>query len=137
MAYSKKEIESIFNKIIKGIEEGNSLRSMLINSIDAKTFYSWIDKDEDKLQQYARATELRADIIFEECLQIADKQGADVYKDKDGNERTDHNVIQRSRLQVDTRKWMAGKLRPKKYGDKSTLELEGNEEKPIKITFIE
>ena len=33
--------------------------------------------------------------------------------------------IQRARLQIDTRKWVAGKLRPKKYGDLLKHELTG------------
>jgi hypothetical protein len=37
------------------------------------------------------------------------------------SERTDHEVINRSRLRVDTRKWYASKVLPKKYGDSSTL----------------
>ena len=44
---------------------------------------------------------------------------------------TNHNVINRDRLRVDARKWAASKLAPKKYGDASTLKLEGGE-KPYK-----
>ena len=35
--------------------------------------------------------------------------------------------IQRSRLRVDTRKWIMSKLAPKKYGDKVTQELTGKD----------
>ncbi len=38
--------------------------------------------------------------------------------DKDGKKTLDHEHVQRSRLRVDTRKWAAGKLAPKRYGDK-------------------
>jgi hypothetical protein len=42
----------------------------------------------------------------------------DTYTDEDGNTRTDHDVIARSRLRVDTRKWLLSKALPKIYGDK-------------------
>ena len=45
--------------------------------------------------------------------------------DGEGNERTNHEAIQRSRLKVDTRKWAMSKLAPKKYGDKITQEVTG------------
>ena len=37
----------------------------------------------------------------------------------------DAEHVQRSRLRIDTRKWMAGKLAPKKYGEKIEYELSG------------
>ena len=46
-------------------------------------------------------------------LAIADDGLNDNYTDDDGNERTLADVIQRSKLRVDTRKWIASKLKPK------------------------
>jgi hypothetical protein len=51
-----------------------------------------------------RAREAQADKLFKECLEIADKA-------------TPENVSV-ARLQVDTRKWAAARLAPKKYGDR-------------------
>ena len=49
-------------------------------------------------------------------------------QNKDGSSyialNTEH--VQRSRLRVDTRKWIASKLKPKKYGDKQAVEHSGN-----------
>ena len=75
-------------------------------------------------------------IIFEEALDIADSFDKDVIIDKEGNEIINHNVINRDRLRVDTRKWFLSKLNPKKYGEK--LEIESNNTQVIKgITFDE
>jgi hypothetical protein len=71
--------------------------------------------------QYARARELQADALFDECQDIADDGRRD-YTIGKGGIVVDHDHIARSRLRVDTRKWMAGKLNPKKYGDKITAE---------------
>ncbi len=61
---------------------------------------------------------MQADALFDEALEIADDAAADWATDKDGKKTLNHEHVQRSRLRVDTRKWAAGKLAPKRYGDK-------------------
>lgn len=118
MAYSEDERNQKLLKIFDIISNGQSLRKALEQvKMSSATFFEWIDKDSDKAKQYARACEDRADMIFEEILEIADKQDSDVIE-IDGNIVTNHNVINRSRLQVDARKWALSKMNPKKYGDK-------------------
>lgn len=84
------------------------------------TVMRWLGEESaaDFREQYARARELQADKLAEEILAIADDGSNDTYKDEDGLPRVDHDHIARSRLRVDSRKWLAGKLAPKKYGDK-------------------
>lgn len=137
MSYSKKKKDEILKEIFRLIsKEGLSI----VKALDREgmpsrdTFYQWIDQDEVEADNYTRAYEERADIYFEEILDIADKQDKDVYLDQDGVEQTNHNVISRSKLMIDARKWMLGKMNSKKYGDKNTTILEGGE-KPIQISF--
>jgi hypothetical protein len=77
-------------------------------------------------EQYARAREAQADAIFDEILDIADDGSNDWMERRreDGSvdEVVNHEHIQRSKLRVDARKWMAGKLAPKKYGEKVQLD---------------
>ena len=124
MAYSKEQIEDIFKEVFNRVSNGEAIRTVLKdkNMPDSVTFYKWLDKDKDKIKQYTRATDERADSIFEDMIDIADDQEGDVYIDKDGNEQTNHNINQRARLRVDTRKWYLSKLMPKKYGDKQFIE---------------
>lgn len=68
--------------------------------------------------QYALAKVEQADILAEECLEIADDDSKDIKFDKDGNELCNTEFIARARLRVDTRKFLAAKLLPKLYGDK-------------------
>lgn len=122
MAYSKTQIEQSFSKIIKKIsDEGFSLRTALSQEDmpSSQTFYKWIDDDEIKSKQYARACEERAEYMAQEILDIADENNADAYIDDEGNAKIDGNVVQRSKLRVDTRKWLMSKQAPKKYGDKT------------------
>ena len=123
MACSEEDKKKIVDTICESIEQGKSLRDATIGLIPRNTFYQWIDSDKIKANQYARACEERADLVFEEILSIADDQEDDVGYDNEGNEITNHNVIQRARLRVDSRKWMLGKMNPKKYGDKIQNEI--------------
>lgn len=119
MAYSPQEKDKIFNAILDRIENGTSTRKAVIDEkISSKTFWGWIDADEEKGKQYTRACEARAEFMADEILQIADSNEADLYKDDDGNIKIDGNTVQRARTQIDARKWLMSKMFPKKYGDK-------------------
>tara|TARA_R110000772_G_scaffold65149_1_gene145579 strand:+ start:283 stop:717 length:435 start_codon:yes stop_codon:yes gene_type:complete len=121
MAYSKEQIEETFEKIIKGIaEQGKSLRSMLLedNMPSSRTFYIWLDSDEEKVKQYARACDDRNEKIVDDILNISDSTEFDTKTVGDGAEVPNHEWISRSKLRVDSRKWLLGKLNPKKYGNK-------------------
>jgi hypothetical protein len=82
--------------------------------------YRWLDANEDLRERYARARTAQADTIFDECLAIADQYDEAADRGEGGVEH-----IQRARLRIDTRKWMAGKLRPAKYGEKLDLNHSG------------
>lgn len=120
MAYNQKDIESIFNYVCKEIEKGKALRNVLKdnNMPSTSTFYEWLDIYPDKAKQYARATEVRAEAIFDDILSIADQNANDTYVNDQGLEVTNNDVIQRSRLRIDARKWVLAKLNPKKFGEK-------------------
>lgn len=95
------------------------------------TVCRWLAEHEDFREQYARAREAQADTLADEILDIAD-DGVNDWIEQHGSEgqpigweyNGDH--IQRSKLRVDARKWIAAKLLPKKYGDKQELELSGS-----------
>lgn len=102
------------------------------------TVFNWIRTKPEFLEQYEKAKVEQADSLAEEMLDIADDGTNDWMEkqNKDGSSYVALNPehVQRSRLRVDTRKWIASKLKPKKYGDK--VELSGNQSNPInhKIT---
>ena len=134
MAYSKEKIEERFTEICRQIaEEGKSLRAVLRpeDMPESHTFYKWVDSSKEKLLQYTRATSQRADNIFEDILTIADSTEDDIIENEDGFEVTNHNVIQRDRLRVDSRKWMLGKMNPKKYSDKIQVDTTEFSEQPL------
>lgn len=123
MAYDK---EIVFKRILSEIEEGASLRSVLRREgmPNQNTFFEWLYNDEDKTKQYARACEMRADAIFEDILLIADETAGDKKFTEQG-EVIDSEYVARSRIKIDARKWMLGKMQPKKYGEKIQQEHSG------------
>lgn len=123
MAYSEEEKQEKFDLIIKDIEvHGKSLRQSLEGFLSSSTFYEWIEQDEEKAKRYARACSIRADVIFDEILEIADSSNADLTFDVETQSlKVDGEAIQRSRVKIDARKWVLGKLDPKKYGEKSEV----------------
>lgn len=122
--YSDKERKDITETICNEISNGRSLRYVLDkvpHMPNRTTFLRWVENDESIRNQYTRACEARAERIFEDVLIIADSQDEDIIQLEDGREVVNHDAINRARLRIDSRKWMLGKMQPKKYGEKLDL----------------
>lgn len=77
-------------------------------------------------------------MLFEEILDIADDASNDWMErqsEKSAGWELNGDHVQRSRLRIDARKWMLGKMQPKKYGDKLELEHAGKIELTPTINF--
>ena len=90
-----------------------------------RTVRLWLLTRPEFVPLYARAREAQMELMGAELLEIADDGSNDTYvvDEETGATAVNHDVINRSRLRVDTRKWLMSKLAPKKYGD--TLGLTG------------
>ena len=117
--------QKLCDEICMRLVDGESLRRICTDEKmpHIGTVLRWIGENDKLREQYTRARELQAEVYADEITQIADDGQNDTYTDDEGNKKTDHDVIARSRLRVDSRKWIVSKLLPKKYGDK--LELGG------------
>lgn len=113
--YTQEKADSICAELA----EGRSLRSICRDESmpSVKTVFTWMRTYPEFLNQYARAKEESADALTDEMLDIADDSSRDYLESENGLSFNSEHV-QRSRLRVDTRKWIASKLKPKKYGDK-------------------
>jgi hypothetical protein len=123
------------DKICALITEGKSLRSICKaeDMPSVVTVFAWMRKHPEFLKQYAIAREEQAEGIIEECFEIADDAAND-WMEQHGEDGTigwklNGEHVQRSRLRIDTRKWAVGKLAPKKYGDRQTVEHQQLDEK--------
>jgi hypothetical protein len=110
------QYEFIFMRVIDSIAHGNSLSQILRDDqrdIDYNDFYRWIKKNPERNQLFTEAQEMRTEFMAGEIIEIADAD--DSLED-----------VQRSRLKIDTRKWLMGAHNRKKYGEIKTVELGGS-----------
>jgi len=134
---ARKTIKSaaLCERILDAIAEGKSLReSCDKENLAPGNWINWINSDKQLLEQYTHAREVRAELLFDEMLDIADETSSDTIIDDNGNEKANSEWIARSRLRVDTRKWALSKMLPKKYGDK--LEVDNKGEVGLTVSII-
>lgn len=101
-----------------------------------ETINRWRYRVPEFRMQYAMAKVEQADILAEECLEIADDDSFDTKIDAvSGNEVCNTEFIARSRLRIDTRKWLASKLLPRQYGQ--AAEEDKQTDKSIVVTIVD
>lgn len=118
-----------------GISTTKALKEV---GVSFSKFCDMLDLDENREKRYARACDLRAEILTDEIIEISDESNLDkktIIKNGIEVEIVDNEAINRSRLRVDSRKWLAGKLKPKKYGDK--IDVTSDNEKINQIAVFE
>lgn len=103
--------------------------------LNPSTIYNWLNNNKAFLDKYACAKDCQADFLAEEIIEIADDNSSDIIitsnSEGDTIERENHEFISRSRVRIDARKWVASKLKPKKYGDKLDVGLTIDTDKEI------
>lgn len=100
------------------------------NLPDHSTIYDWIARHKEFADFYARAREAQAQILADEITEIADDGRNDWMTLNVGGKSVkavNKEVVQRSQLRVDARKWLLSKLQPKKYGDRLDMNVSGME----------
>jgi hypothetical protein len=128
MGRPTKYSKALADRICSELAMGKSMRTI---ERDPKmpamvTMFRWLRTMPDFRQQYESAKEEAADMLVEEMLDIADDDSGDEIEKTDakGNTYTTYNAeyVQRSRLRVDTRKWIASKLKPKRYAERLDID---------------
>ncbi|MGP2481820.1 ubiquitin carboxyl-hydrolase [Pantoea eucalypti] len=96
------------------LADGESLRKVCERAgmPNKATVFRWLAQHDEFRDQYAKATETRADAIFEEMFDIADVVAEEAA------------AVAKARLRIDTRKWALARMNPKKYGDKVSQEID-------------
>lgn len=116
--------KTLSEKLCVAIAEGKGVRQVCIDlKVNRSAFYQWLAKYDDFLARYQAAQLLRAEFIFDEMLEIADDGKNDTYivtdkKTGEEYEKTNYDVIQRSKLRVETRRYILEVLNRSKYTSK-------------------
>lgn len=113
--------QEVFDEICVRIAEGESLRKICKDEKmpSLVTVWKWLNNSEELTKQYARAREEQAETFVDEIQEISD---AKIPLGPDG--KIDNGAVNQARLRVDSRKWIASKLKPKKFGDYTKIQAE-------------
>lgn len=128
--YSDTDKASLSEAILKEMETTSCSKACKVAGVPISTFMGWLDENKILAEQYTRARTLYPDNLIEEAMELADE---DVPTDDRG--RTDAGLVQKRREQINLRKWIAARMKPKKWGDRLTLA--GDEEQPLTVVKIE
>jgi hypothetical protein len=102
------------------IAEGKSARQGCRElNISLQTLYRHVREDESFRDQYARAREDAADTLVDELMEIAETE----------------EDVQRAKLKIDARKWVAARMKPKSWGEKQQVEHSGEGGGPLQVTI--
>ena len=128
----KRLTDELLNLVCLNISNSHkSLRTICKElKIAPQTVLNELNTNETFIAQYARAKEEQADLLAEEIIEMADDKSLDYISGEFGLVGNPANV-QRSRLQVEARKWVAAKLKPKKYGDQIKHDISIHQEQPL------
>ena len=124
---TKEQQDKVITEILAEVSEGVNI-SIACNEkgISFKTFYNWISKDKNHLEDYNTSRKMQVQKWLNDYfLRITDDSN-DVY-----NGKRDNVQVQRDRLIGDTLKWYASKVLPNEYGDKLEIEHTGKQSNTI------
>lgn len=111
--------------VIAELESGKSLRKAAATAgVGASTVLDWTEADTDFAEQYARARTRGYQLLADEIIEISDDSSGDTVE-TDRGPVSNPEFTARSRLRVDSRKWMLSKMLPKVYGEKVDHNLTG------------
>jgi hypothetical protein len=102
------------------------------------TVFGWLRETspnfvKEFLKAYLVARQVQGEVVADQAMDIADDGRNDTYFKKDKNGKMvrviDYDNVQRSRLRVEHKRWLASKLYPRKFSDR--MQLTGNENEPL------
>ena len=105
----------VWKHILEGVSCGRSLSNVIRD--EGMPSYQLVRKviaeNAEFRAMYDKAVEDRADKLAEEIIELSDAKMPEGLKGPEASA-----WVQQKRLQVDARKWVASKLKPRTYGDK-------------------
>lgn len=124
--------QELADEICEHLALGESIRTVCApkHMPSIQTFFRWLREKPEFSEQYARAKQESADAMAEDIIDIAD-DGSNDWMERHYRDQTEWvtngEALQRSKLRVDTRKWLMAKMKPKRYGDKIDMTTNGKD----------
>lgn len=118
------KIEDVLQHIALGKTVRQAFDEAGIEKKRLASLYKILLKDKAIRSLYDEARELGTESMADDIIDISDERSTD--RDEEG--KINHEVINRDRLRVDTRKFLMGKFVPKRFGDNKHVHHEGSVE---------
>jgi len=125
LTYEELQFENFFESAVDRLALGHPLKDIVNDdprSISYSRLTTWIHKDPARQQRYYEARSIGAEVVADEMLAISD--GTD-------NPMEDVN---RSKLRLDTRRWLLGVWNRKRFGGEGQVHTGGGNQ-PIVINI--
>lgn len=133
--------EAVFAELCQRLAAGETLRAICRSDDkfpDEKTVRDWvIDNFNGVAPRYTRAREAGIHSMIDETISLSDDSSRDTITDEEGNKKCDNEWVARSRLRVDTRKWLASKVLPKLYGERLEQEISGPNGGAVTFSWVQ
>lgn len=107
------KVEDLLEKIAMGCTVKDAAYRCGIDEKQLPSLYRVLLQDKAMRKMYDEARELGAEVMADDIIDISD----DRENDRDEEGKANHELINRSRLRVDTRKWLMGKHVARRFGD--------------------
>lgn len=118
--------KKVIDQVCELIADGASLRSICEREDmpDRRNIMRAIAKNEAWAAQYTQACALRTEAWADDIVYAAStpQEGIRTKVGPKGTETITGDMVERSRLEVDAKKWIVSKLLPKKYGDRLNVD---------------
>lgn len=98
---------------------------------DRNTIFEWNMNRPEFSCQYTQARRNQIQTFIDDIIEISDNIEEDSKINEDGELVINKEWIARSRLRVDSRKWLACKLVPKVYGDRVNVSNDETPDNPL------
>lgn len=105
--------DAMLERVLTEITRGRTLKSIVaedLRNIDYEAFWRWIKRDPRRMERYKEAKELRTEWWAGRIVEIAEAD--DALED-----------VARSKLKIDTYKWLMGADNRKTYGESKQIEV--------------
>lgn len=104
---------AMFERVLTEMTKGRSLNAIVrddLRDIEYDAFWRWIKRDPQRYERYKEAKELRTEWWAGRIVEIAEAEDSD-------------EDVARSKLKIDTYKWLMGADNRKQYGDIKQVEV--------------
>lgn len=104
--------EAMFERVLTEMTQGRTLKGIVqddLRDVQYEKFWAWIRRDPKRMDRYKEAKEIRTEWWAGRILEIA--------------EADDTDDVMRSKLRIDTYKWLMSADNRKTYGESKQIEV--------------